>query len=123
MDRPLKETVYTPDSELLSFGRLLRNMGTDLLAARELAWRLLVRNLSAQYRQGVPDGERVSLVVFDGELETLVDRTRDHRKVLDAPKSAPDAFRLALNPNRSNSPLEDCPNPPVPIAPSLPPRS
>ena len=53
MDRPLKETVYTPDSELLHFGRLLRNMGSDLLASRELAWRLLVRNISAQYRQSL----------------------------------------------------------------------
>jgi lipopolysaccharide transport system permease protein len=53
MDRTLKETVYTPDSELLSFGTLLRSMGRDLLASRELAWRLLVRNLSAQYRQSV----------------------------------------------------------------------
>jgi len=51
MDRTLKETVYTPDSELLSFGKLLRDMGRDLLASRELAWRLLVRNISAQYRQ------------------------------------------------------------------------
>jgi lipopolysaccharide transport system permease protein len=53
MDRPLKETVYTPDSELLNFGALLRNMGRDLLASRELAWRLLVRNISAQYRQSL----------------------------------------------------------------------
>lgn len=53
MDRPLKETVYTPDSELLNFRRLLRSMGSDLLAARELAWRLLVRNISAQYRQSL----------------------------------------------------------------------
>ena len=53
MDRPLKETVYTPDSELLSFGKLLRNMWTDLLASRELAWRLLVRNINAQYRQSL----------------------------------------------------------------------
>jgi lipopolysaccharide transport system permease protein len=51
--RSLKEAVYTPDSELLSFGKLLRNMGSDLLASRELAWRLLVRNLSAQYRQSL----------------------------------------------------------------------
>lgn len=51
MDRPLKETIYSPDSELLSFGKLLRNMWNDLLASRELAWRLLVRNISAQYRQ------------------------------------------------------------------------
>jgi len=53
MDRPLKETVYTPDSELLHFGALLKSMGRDLLAARELAWRLLVRNISAQYRQSL----------------------------------------------------------------------
>jgi len=50
MDRPLKETVYTPDSELLNFGRLLRHMWADLIASRELAWRLMVRNISAQYR-------------------------------------------------------------------------
>ena len=36
MDRPLKETVYTPDSELLSFGKLLRSMWADLLASREV---------------------------------------------------------------------------------------
>lgn len=53
MDRPLKETVYSPDSELLSFGKLLRSMWSDLLASRELAWRLLVRNISAQYRQSL----------------------------------------------------------------------
>ncbi len=29
MDRPLKETVYSPDSELLSFGKLMRNMWSD----------------------------------------------------------------------------------------------
>lgn len=51
MDRPLKETVYTPDSELRNMSRLLSSMWADLLASRELAWRLLVRNVSAQYRQ------------------------------------------------------------------------
>jgi lipopolysaccharide transport system permease protein len=53
MDRPLKETVYSPDSELLNFGKLARGMARDLMAARELAWRLLVRNISAQYRQSL----------------------------------------------------------------------
>jgi len=53
MDRPLKETIYSSDSELLSFGTLLSNMWSDLLASRELAWRLLVRNLSGQYRQSL----------------------------------------------------------------------
>jgi lipopolysaccharide transport system permease protein len=53
MDRRLIETIYSPDSELLSFGKLLRSMWRDLLASRELAWRLLVRNISAQYRQSL----------------------------------------------------------------------
>jgi len=53
MDRPLKETIYTPASELHSIGKLLRSMWEDLLASRELAWRLLVRNISAQYRQSM----------------------------------------------------------------------
>jgi len=39
MDRPLKETIYSPDSELLSFGKLLRNMWSGLLASREPSWR------------------------------------------------------------------------------------
>lgn len=53
MERPLKETIYTPDSELLNPGRLLHSMMSDLLASRELAWRLFVRNISAQYRQSL----------------------------------------------------------------------
>ena len=42
-----------------------------------------IEGLEAQYRQGVPDGERVSLVAFDGELETLSDRTSDREEILD----------------------------------------
>ncbi len=53
MDRPLKNTVYSPDSELLSPSRLLSGMFRDLSASRELAWRLFVRNISAQYRQSL----------------------------------------------------------------------
>lgn len=49
----LKETVYSPDSDLLNPGKLLSSMVADALAARELAWRLLVRNISAQYRQSL----------------------------------------------------------------------
>jgi len=47
----LKTTVYTPDSQLSNPGRLFSEMVSDLLASRELAWRLIVRNFSAQYRQ------------------------------------------------------------------------
>jgi len=51
--RELPVTRYTPESELRHPVRLLRKMGTDLLQARELAWRLLVRDLKSQYRQSL----------------------------------------------------------------------
>ena len=44
-------TIYTPDSLLASPVRMVREMWLDLAASRELAWRLMVRDLSAQYRQ------------------------------------------------------------------------
>ncbi|MBW6513059.1 MAG: ABC transporter permease [Desulfuromonadaceae bacterium] len=44
-------TVYTPDSSLAKPSLMLREMWRDLLASRELAWRLAVRDISAQYRQ------------------------------------------------------------------------
>ena len=44
-------TVYTPDSSLASPRKMLREMFRDLVASRELAWRLAVRDISAQYRQ------------------------------------------------------------------------
>lgn len=43
--------VYTPDSPLRSPLALLRTMLADLRAVRILAWRLAVRDISAQYRQ------------------------------------------------------------------------
>ena len=49
--KPLPVTVYTPDSSLASPAKMLRDMWRDLLASRELAWRLAVRDISAQYRQ------------------------------------------------------------------------
>jgi lipopolysaccharide transport system permease protein len=49
----LQETVYTPASELRRPSALLSSMWRDLFAARELAWRLFVRNISAQYRQSI----------------------------------------------------------------------
>ncbi len=50
-DLSLKKTIYTPDSSLISPGKMLREMFTDLVAARELSWRLAVRDIQAQYRQ------------------------------------------------------------------------
>lgn len=45
------EVIHTPDSLLRRPRYLLWTMGRDLLASRELAWRLMVRDISAQYRQ------------------------------------------------------------------------
>lgn len=47
----LPVTAYTPDSRLQHPARMLREMLSDLWAGRELAWRLAVRDISAQYRQ------------------------------------------------------------------------
>ena len=43
--------VYSPEPLLGHPVVLVRSIARDLLAARELAWRLFVRDLSAQYRQ------------------------------------------------------------------------
>jgi lipopolysaccharide transport system permease protein len=45
------KAVYTPKSKLRTPRQLFKQMGRDLLASRELAWRLMVRDISAQYRQ------------------------------------------------------------------------
>ncbi len=44
-------TTYTPESLIRNPFNLLREMFLDLAASRELAWRLTIRDLSAQYRQ------------------------------------------------------------------------
>lgn len=45
------EVIYTPESMLRHPVQLFRLMWRDLLASRELAWRLMIRDISAQYRQ------------------------------------------------------------------------
>ena len=46
-----KLTVYTPDSTLRHPAHMLAGMLHDLIAGRELAWQLAVRDIKAQYRQ------------------------------------------------------------------------
>jgi len=46
-------TVYTPESRLHNPGQMFREMFSDLLCGRELAWQLAVRDIRAQYRQTV----------------------------------------------------------------------
>jgi lipopolysaccharide transport system permease protein len=45
------EVIYTPESKLKSPLQLWQQMWLDLLSSRELAWRLMVRDINAQYRQ------------------------------------------------------------------------
>ena len=45
--------VYAPESALRYPGRMFCEMFSDLLASRELAWQLAVRDIRAQYRQTV----------------------------------------------------------------------
>ncbi|MGI8501407.1 MAG: ABC transporter permease [Hassallia sp.] len=47
----LTEVIYTPESLLRHPLKLFKQMWGDLLASRELARRLMVRDISAQYRQ------------------------------------------------------------------------
>lgn len=49
----LSVVVYTPASQVRNPGVLLRSMWRDLKDSRELAWRLFVRDISAQYRQSL----------------------------------------------------------------------
>jgi lipopolysaccharide transport system permease protein len=49
--RTLPEVIYTPESRLCAPIAMAKEMWHDLLASRELAWRLMVRDISAQYRQ------------------------------------------------------------------------
>jgi len=43
-------TVYTPESPLRQPRKFVRELISDLWGSRELAWRLFVRDLRAQYR-------------------------------------------------------------------------
>jgi lipopolysaccharide transport system permease protein len=49
----LTKTIYRPESQLQHPAKLFKAMGRDLLASRELAWRLLMRDIKAQYRQSI----------------------------------------------------------------------
>ncbi len=51
--KELPRVLYTPESQMRRPVLLLRLMWRDLLASRELAWRLLIRDISAQYRQSL----------------------------------------------------------------------
>ncbi len=45
--------IYTANSQIRHPLKLFRVMSRDLLASRELAWRLLIRDIKSQYRQSI----------------------------------------------------------------------
>ena len=49
--RSSPRVVYRPESRMRHPLQLFKDMWRDLLASRELAWRLMVRDISAKYRQ------------------------------------------------------------------------
>ena len=49
----LREVIYTPQSQLRKPIEWLRGMFSDLMASREFAWRIFVRDTSAEYRQSL----------------------------------------------------------------------
>lgn len=52
-ERKIPIVVYSPESQLRSPVKLIKTMAQDLIQSRELAWRLAVRDVSAQYRQAL----------------------------------------------------------------------
>jgi lipopolysaccharide transport system permease protein len=49
--RAPKTVVYSPESAIRRPRQLFKAMGQDLVAAQELAWQLMLRDISAKYRQ------------------------------------------------------------------------
>jgi lipopolysaccharide transport system permease protein len=47
----MKTTIYTPESSIRSPRKLIKEMFIDLIHSHDLAWRLSVRDIKAQYRQ------------------------------------------------------------------------
>jgi lipopolysaccharide transport system permease protein len=50
---PLPERVYSPEPLLQHPWKMLKAIAADVWAGRELAWRLFMRDLKAQYRQTI----------------------------------------------------------------------
>ncbi|VEP16966.1 ABC-2 type transporter superfamily [Hyella patelloides LEGE 07179] len=50
-NQQLTKVVYTPESKIKRPLLLFRLMWRDLLASKELAWQLMIRDIKAQYRQ------------------------------------------------------------------------
>jgi VWFA-related protein len=56
----------------------------DLYLMNKEGKRRAVEGLRTSYTGGVPDGQNISLVAYNGELETFADRTDERDEILDA---------------------------------------
>jgi len=74
MDRSLKKTIYSPDYRLLGFGKLLRNMGSEVTGARVreadggATWPLDVRLISCALSAAARSRGNVSLFGRDKDI-------------------------------------------------------
>ena len=56
----------------------------DLFLMNKVGRDRSIDGLRSAYQGGVPDGQNISLVAFNGDLETLADRTEERDEILDA---------------------------------------
>jgi hypothetical protein len=74
MDRSLKKTIYSPDYRLLGFGKLLRNMGSEVTGARVreadggATRSLVVRLISCALSAGTRSRGNVSTLGWDQDI-------------------------------------------------------
>lgn len=52
-DPGIKQVIYTADAQLRRPRQFIKQMAADLISSRELAWRLLVRDIQATYRRSL----------------------------------------------------------------------
>lgn len=80
----LRPTAIPPDDQDIRTRTVELVYLLDLYLMNKEGRNRAVDGLVSSFRNGVPDGQNVSLVVYDGTLETLVDRSDDPRELLDA---------------------------------------
>lgn len=61
----IQKVIYTPESQLKNPRLMIREMWLSLLASRELAWQIFVRDIKAKYRQS-------ALGIFWAFIPTIV---------------------------------------------------
>ena len=79
VNKDLPIVVYASESNLRSSRTMVREMWRDLKASRELAWRLIVRDISAQYRQSLFG---IILAFLPPKVKALIFKLLNNRKIV-----------------------------------------